>query len=250
MQTRKILGRKIFASSDSIPQTIRRQSVIAEEFDDYLEMFQSLHPHLYDIWKSINLEKNIEEFRERPQFSCGTDVRIDARLFAGFIAPYLHGYVLDVGCGPYAVPNYLDEYPTELISGIDPLEPFTKHPFEFIRGFAEFLPWNENSFDVVITATSLDHVLDLDLAISEIMRVLKPDGVLLVWEWFSDQAEPYQPKEKKPELVDNYHLFNFDEIWFESYMKNHFWVDEKMRLFGEHNHYYYYCLRKISSPGN
>jgi len=89
-----------------------------------------------------------------------------------FQALQLHilGKVLDVGCGPYAIPLYLQDYPTQLISSIDPLEPFETHPFEFVRGFAEFLPWNDSTFDVVIAATTLDHVIALDVALSEIRR--------------------------------------------------------------------------------
>ncbi len=97
-----------------------------------------------------------------------------AELFGCFLAPLLHGTVLDIGCGPQPVPSYLANYPTESIAGLDPLA--APHPFVFHHGVAEFLPWDDASFDLVITATSLDHVLLLDRSIDEFRRVLKPGG--------------------------------------------------------------------------
>jgi ubiquinone/menaquinone biosynthesis C-methylase UbiE len=244
MQTRLLLAKREFENSSIHPGTTRKKPVKHKRFEEYLEAFKNLHPHLFETWAKINFGVNIQEYQERPQFSCGVDSRLDAKIFAGFIAPYLQGRVLDVGCGPLAVTNYLNGYPTGFISGIDPLEPFEPHPFEFVRGFVEFLPWEDGAFNVVVAATSLDHVLDLDLAISEIKRVLKPGGVFLVWEWFGDHAKPYDPVSKSPELVDRYHLFNFDQVWFEEYMTKHFTIEEKFQLFGEYSHYHYYCLKK------
>lgn len=44
---------------------------------------------------------------------------------------------------------------------------------------AQSLPWAANTFDVVIANHMLYHVPDPDLAIRELSRVLRPDGVLL-----------------------------------------------------------------------
>jgi SAM-dependent methyltransferase len=217
--------------------------VNSSSFDEYLERFCNLYPHLYDVWASVNLGKNVDEYKYRPELSCAVDQRPDARLFSGFVAPYLKGRVLDIGCGPTETPVYLRNYPIEYISGIDPIEPFQPHPFEFVQGFAEFLPWEDKTFDVVIAATSLDHTLDLNLALSEVKRVLKPGGTLLVWEWFGDHTEPYNPAEKSPELIDRYHLFNFDEHWFEEVVGKGYMIVEKVRLFGENYHYHFYALK-------
>jgi SAM-dependent methyltransferase len=214
-----------------------------EDFSQYLERFKNLHPHLYDIWASVNFGDSVDVYRENPASSCAVGRRFNAELFAGFAAPHLHGRILDIGCGPYAIPNYLEGYPVEYISGIDPLEPFETHPFEFVQGFAEFLPWGDDSFDVLIAATSLDHVLSLDLAFSEIRRVLKPGGLLLVWDWFGDEYKPYRPEEQAPQLIDKYHLFTFSEKWFEELISDHFIIIEKARYSGIWQHDYHYCLK-------
>ena len=242
MQSRMLLSRRSY-NLDVASSKNNHQPVKAESFDLYLEKFKTLHPHLYDVWANANFGVNVEEYKNRPQFSCANHSRPDARTFSGFIAPYLSGRVLDVGCGPYAIPNYLENYPVDLISGLDPLEPFEPHPFEFVRGFAEFLPWEDNAFDVVIAATSLDHTIDLDLAFSELRRVLKPGGYLLVWDWFGEHTEPYDPKNKSPELIDRYHLFNFSEAWFEDLVTPHFSIAEKFRLFGEFRYVIHYSLQ-------
>ncbi len=119
--------------------------------------------------------------------------------------------------------------------------PFEPHPFEFARGFAEFLPWQDSTFDVVIAATSLDHVLGLDLARSEIVRVLKPKGMFLVWEAFIEGSKPYDPSDADWKAADTLHLFHFDEGWFEEYWGNSFRVVEKIDVDGLS---YFYAMEK------
>lgn len=202
--------------------------IIPEPFETYLEKFRALHPHLYLAWASINFGSNVDEFRERPGGSCSVGDHPGALLFAGFVAPYLHGRVLDLGCGPYPLPVYLQGYLLNLISGIDPLPPFEPHPFEFVQGFAEFLPWPQASFDVVLAATSLDHVMSLDLTLAEIRRVLKPGGFFLVWEGFLKGSKRYDPYDQNLEPADQFHFFHFDEGWFEEVIASHFSVQEKL----------------------
>lgn len=47
-----------------------------------------------------------------------------------------------------------------------------------IRGVGEALPFADDSFDTVTTYQTLEHVADVQACISEILRVLKPGGVL------------------------------------------------------------------------
>lgn len=48
---------------------------------------------------------------------------------------------------------------------------------EYVQGFAEELPYADNTFDVVVSVDVLEHVANLDKTISEIFRVLKPRGL-------------------------------------------------------------------------
>ncbi len=235
------------------PEPAQRQIVpLPHDFPTTLRKLKSLHPHLWERWERINFVDSPAEFSERPEGSCSIGRRGDAASFSGFVAPYLHGDVLDVGCGPYAVPVYLREYPTDCIYGIDPVDPFEPHPFTFVRGFAEFLPFPDRSFDVVIAATSLDHTLALNQALGEIRRVLKPGGRLLAWDGFVKGSPRYEPANPTLELVDKFHFFHFDEGWFEALMGEYgLSVREKLAYDpSTHNPQYctsfFYCLESTS----
>lgn len=80
--------------------------------------------------------------------------------------------VLDIGCGkkPYA-----HFFSCEYI-GIDPLD--IVHPD--IVAPAWSIPVADNSFDGIILNQSLEHIQNTQGTISEIKRILKPDGVCII----------------------------------------------------------------------
>ena len=64
---------------------------------------------------------------------------------------------------------------------------------EFVQANAEKLPFEDNSFDLVSIAFGLRNVTDKDKALSEMCRVLKSGGVLIVLE-FSKTTNPVLEK--------------------------------------------------------
>jgi demethylmenaquinone methyltransferase/2-methoxy-6-polyprenyl-1,4-benzoquinol methylase len=64
---------------------------------------------------------------------------------------------------------------------------------EFVQANAEKLPFEDNSFDLVSIAFGLRNVTDKDKALSEMFRVLKPGGILIVLE-FSKTTNPVLEK--------------------------------------------------------
>jgi len=64
---------------------------------------------------------------------------------------------------------------------------------EFVQANAEKLPFEDNSFDLVSIAFGLRNVTDKDKALSEMCRILKPGGVLIVLE-FSKTTNPVLEK--------------------------------------------------------
>ncbi len=64
---------------------------------------------------------------------------------------------------------------------------------EFVQANAEKLPFEDNSFDLVSIAFGLRNVTDKDKALSEMCRVLKPGGILIVLE-FSKTTNPVLEK--------------------------------------------------------
>ena len=107
--------------------------------------------------------------------------------------------LLDVGCGPipYAL-GFIDCS----IYGLDPLiEAYKRigYPLEsysdrikYIEGYAEDMPFEDNSIEAVISVNALDHVDDFRLTAGEICRVLKPDGILRI------ELHYHEPRETEP----------------------------------------------------
>lgn len=68
---------------------------------------------------------------------------------------------------------------------------FEGKPVKFLEMDAEYLKFEDNSFDTVCTGYSLHHFADIDRVLAEMKRVLRPDGHFLVQEEFSagEQSE-------------------------------------------------------------
>ncbi len=97
--------------------------------------------------------------------------------------------VLDAGCGPGVMSELaLRLIPDLRITLLDPLDVMldaaksrVSNPHcIFTKGFFEELPFSDGVFDVVMCGFSLRDSKDLDRALDEIKRVLKPDGKLLL----------------------------------------------------------------------
>lgn len=93
--------------------------------------------------------------------------------------------ILDIGCGTgLASAPLLDNNFT--VAGVDPSEPMLaqakrRYPdAQWIVGTAERLPFDIASFDAVISAQVM-HRVDRAAAMSEIVRVLKPGGIVAIW---------------------------------------------------------------------
>ena len=101
--------------------------------------------------------------------------------------------VLDIGCGTGTALRFAAEKVVNgSLIGIDPVprmveiarEQTNDHPaanrITFQEGSAEDLPLNTNVADFVFAFDSIDHWTDLNRGLSEVLRVLKPGGTLVV----------------------------------------------------------------------
>ena len=95
--------------------------------------------------------------------------------------------ILDVACGSGDMIAEWQKY-TNNITGLDPskrmLEIAKKRfpEIPFYQGFAQNLPFEEN-FDCLSISFGLRNVVEIDRAIEEFYRVLKPNGILLILEF-------------------------------------------------------------------
>lgn len=87
----------------------------------------------------------------------------------------LHGVVLDVGCGnkPYAayMPGVSTHVGVDIAPGIG---------VDVVIPSERSWPFANATFDAVIATQVLEHVKDLDLALAEIQRVVKPGGSVVL----------------------------------------------------------------------
>jgi SAM-dependent methyltransferase len=95
-------------------------------------------------------------------------------------------WVLDAGCGPGLYYDKMLKKQHVHYVGMDLLAPMlVNHPARTDDGKLavaniETLPFDDNSFDVVMANHMLYHVNDVHRAVQEMRRVLKPSGVLVV----------------------------------------------------------------------
>ena len=76
---------------------------------------------------------------------------------------------------------------------------------EYVQANAQYLPFEDNTFDVITIAFGLRNVTDKDEALRSMFRVLKPGGRLLVLEF---------SQTKNPLLKKAYDLYSFTALPF------------------------------------
>lgn len=126
------------------------------------------------------------------------------------IVDFKNSVVLDVGCGISTLLNHVE---AKQKYGVDPLveeyKNFFKYPEDVTVKMArgENLPFQENTFDIVICSNVLDHTDDPLKTLNEIYRVLKHSGkLILTLEIFPneikrDAAHPHSITLKKLNLL-------------------------------------------------
>lgn len=108
------------------------------------------------------------------------------------IIPLAYGNVLEIGVGTgHNLPVYDGSKVTKL-TAIEPTDDTWKQckmdlkslpfGFEFIIASAEELPFEDDSFDTVVITYTLCTIPDVEKALEEMRRVLKPTGILLFSE--------------------------------------------------------------------
>ena len=103
--------------------------------------------------------------------------------------------VLDVGCGTGDLSIELFEKTAARVIGLDFCAPMLKLAkakaprLEFIEGDALRLPFAEGSFDGLTIGFALRNLGSIEQGLSELLRVLKPNGVAAILE-FSHPVNP------------------------------------------------------------
>lgn len=70
----------------------------------------------------------------------------------------------------------------------------------WIGGVSHALPFRSGSFDIVCCNAALHHMRDLQISLTEMLRVLRPGGIMIT------TGDPYRPRNTPPDL--EYSIFN------------------------------------------
>jgi len=131
----------------------------AERFSEYMKKFPELYSYLVSIVKK-NLKKNVEK-----------------------------PVIIDLGTGPGLLfAEIKKQIPNAKVIGIDPSDKMLMVAnknikdinFKTIRGIAEKIPLKNNSADILVCRFSLTYWEKPEAGFSEIFRVLKPGGKIVL----------------------------------------------------------------------
>lgn len=105
-------------------------------------------------------------------------------------------HILDVACGTGELARLLlEEHPGLSVAGVDISEKMLEVASEklaarsnvrFEQGVAEDLPYGDDGFDLVVTASAFHYFDDPVEALREMRRVSKPGGRVVVLDWCKD----------------------------------------------------------------
>ncbi len=95
--------------------------------------------------------------------------------------------ILDLGAGTGMMSEFSYKCRDDLsFIAVDPAENMLKYALPYIKtqvASAEDLPFTEGSFDVVLMGESLHHFNNIDQALKEIVRVLKKEGKIFIYDF-------------------------------------------------------------------
>lgn len=216
-------ARRLGSALERLPSHYRPAQ--ANDYDACLLNLRALNPRLFPVWLQL-FENGKRSYYEQKEASCSHRTHYYAKLFASYLEIYARGRILDIGCGPHGIPSYLASHDKTMISGIEPLPLSVAPDFECVRGFNEFLPWPDQSFHTVLSGTSLDHVLSLDVSLAEVRRVLTLDGRYVVWLASIPGSTEFDPSAIDFRPIDDFHLFHFDRAWIEPQFERFFDIED------------------------
>src|SRR2546430_11393062 len=157
-------------------------------------------PRVVQTW-AVASERDVEAFDDRAEvYESGWRGRLHHQIADEVAALVVRlapnpRCVLDVGCGTgYLLRELAEKFPAaQVLRGIDAAPRMVEVAramasdmrLSFNVGFAEHLPYESTSFDLVLSTTSFDHWHDQERGLAECARVLEPEGHLVLADLFS-----------------------------------------------------------------
>lgn len=118
--------------------------------------------------------------------------------------------VLDVGCGTGRLIKFMSERGAQ-VSGTDVSEGMLEiarknfPDLSFVKAEAENLPYEDNSFDLVVAAFVIVHLKNLDKFFEEVYRVLKDGGVFILSNINQRKAPKLELKDGEEIVIESHY---------------------------------------------
>jgi len=147
--------------------------------------------------------------------------------------------VLDVGCGSaWVAKNYLKKninvYSLD-ISVLNPVKALKKYPADNHFGITADsynLPFLDNSFDCIIASEIIEHVINPEGFVKELMRVVKPKGELIITTPYKEIIRYALCVHCNKRTPVNAHINSFDENTLTDLFKGEDLESVKWQTFG------------------
>jgi len=134
--------------------------------------------HLLDHNEYLNIYNKIESRLQNRK----TDLSSQAveKICNNIKKNNLNQSIIDVGHGRGGLLEILKKKGFNNLSGFDLENEFKIKEVNYQKGSLEKLPYSNDSFDTVICCHTLEHVLDFNKCISELIRICKKDLIIIV----------------------------------------------------------------------
>ena len=170
--------------------------------NDYIENYEKIsHDHL-----TILAKEGVNPFMDEQDWHL-----LELTTKKLILKYYKTGKILDVGVGTGrlldTLPNTFEKYGVDI--SLEYLKISKAKNISVCKAMLEDLPYKDETFDILVSTDVLEHVLDLNKCISEMFRVLKINGHLIIRVPYKENLKAYLDPSIPYELV---HLRNFDEF--------------------------------------
>ena len=145
--------------------------------------------------------------------------------------------VLDIACGE-GYGSYMLSQVAKSVVGVDIDAPSVKaasakyavNNLRFEEGSCQSIPAGDASFDLVVSFETIEHILEQEAFLDEVLRVLKPDGMLLI---SSPERAAYD--QAREGTANEFHLKELSYDEFKTLLQNkfkHVDLSRQLTLFG------------------
>lgn len=154
-----------------------------------------------------------ESAGDEEHFPSTIDPRIyHVQLILNYFGDLAGKHVLDVGCGKGRFARVLaDRHPAAHITAMDISEAmlgFVPAPIAPCSATMTALPFRDGAFEAAYATESLEHAVDIERAVAEICRVVKPGGRIVV----IDKNAEHWGKLKTPEWERWFHRAELEKL--------------------------------------